>query len=136
QTHATITCPSPKVLLSGGTLSTSDQVPAILTSAWPRNSTQFTAYMLNGTATDQNLTVLAICAHRPAGYKIASNSVALEPGFTLGDGIACPAGTSVVGGGAQDPDHVRVVQIGGSLDEDAMAWSIDVNNTGKLVHQV
>jgi hypothetical protein len=136
QSHATATCPSPKVVLSGGTLSTSDQVPAILTSAWPKSSTQFTGYMLNGTATDQQFTVLAICASKPAGYKIASNSVPLDPGFTLGDGIACPTGRSVVGGGTQDPDHVRVVQVGGSLDEDNLAWFINVNNTGKLVHQV
>jgi hypothetical protein len=136
QSHATATCPSPKVLLSGGTLSTSDQVPAILTSAWPKSSAQFTGYMLNGTATDQKFTVLAICGQKPAGYKIASNGVPLDPGFTLGDGIGCPAGTSVLGGGTQDPDHVRVVQVGGSVDQGASAWEIDVNNTGKLVHQV
>jgi hypothetical protein len=136
QSHATVTCPSPKVLLSGGTLSSADQVTGILTSAWPRSSAKFTGYMFNGTATDQTFTVEAICAHKPAGYKITSNSVALGPGTTLGDGIPCPAGTSVLGGGTQDPDHVPVVQIAGSIDEDSTAWGISVNNNGQSVHQV
>jgi len=136
QSHASVTCPSPKVLLSGGTLSSADQVTAFLTSAWPQGSARFTGYMFNGTATDQSFTVEAICGHKPAGYKIATNSVLLDSGFTLSDGIACPAGTSVLGGGTQDPDHVPVVQVAGSIDEDASAWHIDVNNLGQSAHQV
>jgi hypothetical protein len=136
QAHATATCPSPKVLLGGGTLSTSDQVAAILTSAWPRSSTKFTGYMYNGTTTDAKLDVFAICGHKPAGYKIASNSAAVDPGFTLFDGIACPTGTSALDGGAQVTDHVPVVQVGGSIDQGAFGWAINVNNTGQSVHQV
>ena len=136
QSHATVTCPSPKVLLGGGTLSSVDQVTGFLTSAWPSGSAKFTGYMFNGTTTDQSFTVLAICGHKPAGYKIASNSVALDPGFTLGDGIGCPAGTSALSGGAQDPDHVPVVQVAGSIDQGTSAWSINVNNGDQSVHQV
>lgn len=136
QSHATVTCPSPKVLLGGGSLSTSDQAPAILTSAWPRSSSKFTAYMFNGTATDVRLDVLAICGHKPAGYKIVSNSAAVDPGFTLIDGIGCPVGTSALSGGAQDPDHVPDVQVGGSIDQGASGWVINMNNTGPSAHQV
>jgi hypothetical protein len=136
QTHDTVTCPSPKVLLSGGTLSSDDQVTSFLTSAWPVSSARFTAYMVNGTATDQAFTVEAICAHKPVGYKIATNSAPVDPGATLSDGIACPSGTSVLGGGGQDPDHVKVVQVAGSIDESATAWDIGMNDDGQLVHQV
>jgi hypothetical protein len=136
QTHATVTCPAPKVLLSGGTLSSADQVTAFLTSAWPRSSAKFTGYMFNGTSTDQTFTVEAICGHKPAGYKITSNSAAVDPGFTLSDGIGCPIGTSVLGGGTQDPDHVPVVQLAGSIDEGASTWNIDMSNLGQSVHQV
>jgi hypothetical protein len=136
QSHATATCPAPKALLGGGTLSSADQVTGILTSAWPLGPARFTGYMFNGTASDQTFTVLAICGHKPAGYKIASNSVALEPGFTLADGIACPAGTSALSGGAQDPDHVPVVQVAGSISQGATAWAIQVNNDDQSVHQV
>ena len=136
QSHAAVTCPSPKVLLSGGTLSSADEVTGILTSAWPASSAKFTGYMFNGTAADQTFTVEAICGHKPAGYKITSNGVALGPDATLSDGIACPAGTSVLGGGTQDPDHVPVVQVAGSIDEDVSAWVIEVNNNGQSAHQV
>lgn len=136
QSHATATCPAPKVLLGGGTLSSADQVAGILTSAWPLSSAKFSGYMFNGTATDQTFTVLAICGHKPAGYKIASNSATVDPGFTLGDGIGCPAGTSALSGGAQDPDHVPVVQVAGSIDQGASAWAIQVNNHDQSAHQV
>jgi hypothetical protein len=136
QSHATVTCPSPKVLLGGGTLSSADQVTAFLTSAWPPGSAKFTGYMFNGTTTDQSFTVEAICGHKPAGYKMVTNSASVDPGFTLSDGIGCPTGTSVVGGGVQVPDHVPVVQAAGSIDQGAFAWDVDVNNLGQSAHQV
>jgi hypothetical protein len=136
QSHASVTCPSPKVLLGGGTLSSADQVTGFLTSAWPQSSAKFTGYMFNGTATDQSFTVEAICGHKPAGYKVATNGALVEAGFTLSDGIACPTGTSVLSGGAQDPDHVPVVQVAGSINEGTTAWTINVNNLGQSAHQV
>jgi hypothetical protein len=92
--------------------------------------------MFNGTATDETLDVLAICGHKPTGYKIASNSAVVDPGATLIDGIACPTGTSALSGGTQDPDHVPAVQVGGSIDQGAFGWVINVNNAGPSVHQV
>jgi hypothetical protein len=136
QSHATATCPSPNVLLGGGTLSTSDQVAAILTSAWPRSTAKFTGYLDNGTASDAQLVVYAICGHKPAGYTIASNSTALGPGSTLIDGIACPAGTSALDGGAQVPDHAPALQVSGSIDQGALGWLINVSNTGQSADQV
>jgi hypothetical protein len=70
------------------------------------------------------------------GYKITSNSAPVDPGFTLSDGIACPTGTSALGGGTQDPDHDPVVQLAGSIDQGASAWIIDMNNLGQSAHQV
>ena len=61
QSHASVACPSPKVLLGGGTLSSADQVTAFLTSAWPPGPARFTGYMFNGTTSDQSFTVEAIC---------------------------------------------------------------------------
>ncbi len=136
QSHATVMCPSPKVLLGGGTLSSADEVTAFLTSAWPLGPARFTGYMFNGTTSDQSFTVEAICGHKPAGYKIASNSASVDPGAVLSDGIACPAGTSVLSGGTQDPDHVPAVQVAGSNDEDTSAWNIAVNNLDQSAHLV
>jgi len=135
QSHSTATCPSPDVLLGGGTLSTADQVGAILTSAWPRSSAKFTGYLYNGTTSDANFIVYAICGHKPAGYKIASISGSVGPSGTLEDGIACPAGTSTLDGGAQSPDHVPAVQVSGSIDQGSSGWTIALNNTGQSAEQ-
>ena len=136
QSHGTATCPSPLVVFGGGTVSNSFDVTVVLTSAWPRDSARFTAYVFNGTATNQNFTVAAICGPGPAGYKIVRNSASADPGSTLSDGIGCPAGTSVLSGGVQVPSHVPVVQVAGSIDQGALSWAIDVNNTGPLAHKV
>jgi hypothetical protein len=127
QSQATAICPSPKVVLGGGTLSTSDQAPAVLTSAWPASSRKFTGYMYNGTATDAELIVYAVCGHRPTGYAIASNSASVGAGL-LRDGIACPAGTSALDGGAQTMGHNPLVQVDGSIDQGAFGWIIAMNN--------
>ena len=135
QSHATATCPLLDVLLGGGTLSTSSQVGAVLTSAWPRTSVKFTGYMYNGTTTDAKFTVLAICGHKPTGYMITSNGTTVGPGLLI-DGIACPTGTSVVDGGTQDPAHLPVVQVIGSIDQDTSSWIVGVANDGTATEQV
>jgi len=135
QSHATATCPSPKVLLGGGALSTADQVAANLTSAWPQSSAKFTGYLYNGTTSDANFIVYAICGHKPAGYKIASNSGSIGPDATLEDGLLCPAGTSALDGGAQALDHPPAVQLSGSIDQGPSGWSIALNNTGQSADQ-
>jgi hypothetical protein len=128
QAQATAVCPSPKVVLGGGTLSTSDQAPAVLTSAWPAAPAKFKGYLYNGTPTDASLTVYAICGDKPTGYKIASNGGPFGPGTLLG-GAACPAGTSALDGGAQTVGHSPLVQVGGSIDDGATGWFIVMNNT-------
>jgi hypothetical protein len=135
QSDATATCPSPDVLLGGGTLSTADQVGAVLTSAWPRSSAKFKGYMYNGTSSDANFIVYAVCGHKPADYKFTSNSSSLGPGV-LEDGLVCPTGTSVLDGGVQVPDHDPAVQLSGSIDQGPSGWSIEVNNTGQSTIQV
>jgi hypothetical protein len=92
--------------------------------------------MDNGTTTDARLDVFAICGHKPAGYKIVSNGAAVDPGFTLGDGIGCPIGTAALSGGARVIGHSPAVQVGGSIDQGAFGWAIDVNNTTASVQQV
>jgi hypothetical protein len=129
QSHATAVCPSPKVVLGGGTLSTSDQAAAVLTSAWPAASNKFTGFMYNGTASDARLTVYAVCGDKPTGFKIVSNSSSVGSGSTLLDGIACPAGTSALDGGARTVGHSPLVQLGGSIGQGAFGWIVKMNNT-------
>ena len=136
QSQATAVCPSHKVVLGGGTLSTSDQAGAVLTSAWPAASKKFTAYMYNGTADDARLIVYVVCGHKPTGYTIVSNSSSVGSGSTLLDGIACPAGTSALDGGAQAVGHSPLVQVGGSIDQGAFGWSLKMNNEAPSTQEV
>src|SRR5215469_11860061 len=122
QSHATATCPAPDVLLGGGALATADQAADVLTSAWPRTSVKFTGYLDNGMTSVANLIVDAVCGHKPAGYKIVSSGGPVPPGATALDSITCPAGTSPLDGGAQIPDHVPAVQIGGTVNQTPPGW--------------
>jgi hypothetical protein len=136
QSHATATCPAPDVLLSGGALATADTAADVLTSAWPRTSVKFTGYLDNAATSVANLIVDAVCGHKPAGYKIVSDGGPLPPGATALDSITCPAGTSPLDGGAQIPDHVPTVQIGGTVNQTPPGWFIVVSNTGQAVHRL
>jgi hypothetical protein len=129
QSHATATCPARKVVLGGGTLSTSDQAPAALTSAWPAAPSKFKGYMYNGTTTDAELIVYAICGDKPTGYTTAKDSGSFGPASTVLQGIACPAGTSALDGGAKTVGHSPLVQVDGSIDQGAFGWAIELNNT-------
>lgn len=133
-----VACPTGTVVWGGGVVFLGGTTSSLnVNTSQPSGSTGWEARVNNsGTTTDQSFTLEAICGHKPAGYKIATNSALLEASFTLSDGIGCPTGTSVLSGGAQDPDHVPVVQVAGSIDEDASAWHIDVNNLGQSAHQV
>lgn len=85
--------------------------------------------MYNGTPSDAMLIVYAVCGHKPAGYRIVSNSGSVGSGSTLLDGLACPAGTSALDGGAQTVGHSPLVQVGGSIDQGAFGWVVKMNNT-------
>ena len=74
QVTTTATCPGRRVLLGGGTLSTSDVPGAAITSAWPSSSKTFTGVMFNGTSRAERLTVFALCGRKPRGYQIVSST--------------------------------------------------------------
>ncbi len=135
QAHATATCPSPDVLPGGGALPAAGEAAAVLASAWPSTSAKFTGYLDNGTAFASNLIADAVCGHKPAGYKIVSDSFTLGPQSLLLDGLTCPSGTPALDGGTQVPGHAPAVQISGSIGEGHLGWAAAVNNTGLATEQ-
>lgn len=135
QAHATAECPYPQVVLGGGTLSTSDQATAVLTSAWPVGPAKFTGYMYNATPNDAKFTVFAVCGHRPTGYKIFSNNASFGPGVLL-DSLTCPADKSVLDGGVKTVGHSPLVQVGGLIDQGHGGWTLKMNNDTTSGQQV
>ena len=135
QAHTTAECPYPQVVLGGGTLSTSDAATAVQTSAWPVGPAKFAGYMYNATTSDARFTVLAVCGHRPTGYKILSNNASFGPGVLL-DSIGCPTGKSVLDGGVKTVGHSPLVQVGGLIDEGPGGWALKMNNDTAATQQV
>ena len=128
---ATATCPANTVVLSGGVLSTSDQVGARVLGAWPVNRTTFRAAILNATASDQRLTAEAVCAHKPAGYTIARKAFTESPNTLDIGGASCPAGTSVLGGGIQITGGDTTAIVHSSINNQTTCWSVNLT-TGSV----
>ena len=92
--------------------------------------------MYNATATDARLIVYVVCGHKPTGCKVVSASPSVGSGSTLLDGIACPAGTPALDGGAKTVGHSPLIQVSGSIDQGALGWAIKMNNTAPSQQQV
>ncbi len=99
QTSGVATCPAKTVILSGGVLSTGDQASVYLTSAHPTSGRTFKAFQNNGSSNDQPFYVYALCAAKPPGYTRTSASSTAPAGEQGAVNAACPANTSVIGGG-------------------------------------
>ena len=136
QSHATAVCPSPKVVIAGGALSTSDEVDAFLTSIGPAGTTKFKVFVYNGTSTDAKVTAYAICAAKPRGYSITSTSFSVPQQMTWVSGFGCPGRHWVIGGGVQAVDHLPVVRVNQSADDGSYGWVIQATNSGQEPHQV
>lgn len=95
----TATCPSTKVLISGGVSSFADSASVFLVRAWPVSWRGFRATQANETSGDEPFYVYALCATKPAGY--AQTKVSVTVAYqTQGSAAAkCPATTAVIGGG-------------------------------------
>jgi hypothetical protein len=129
QSAAVAVCPTATRLLSGGTLSTADTTDVQLLSAWPLDRHRFKSVMFNGSAADQRLTTFAICASKPAGYTITSQT-GTDTGGPVTD-IAdafCPAGTSIVGGGMHVTGPRPAVTVGASFDDETTVWLTEAVN--------
>lgn len=129
QSTGTAVCPTGTVVLSGGALSTSDQVGASLLSAWPSSTTRFKAIMFNGTSNDERLTIFAVCAQRPAGYAIisAKGHDTGGPDTVIG-GSQCPAGV-VIGGGVKFKAPQPAVTLGALFGEPDTQYFAEVENS-------
>jgi hypothetical protein len=128
ETLATVGCPKKTVVLSGGALSTSESALADLTSAFPIGQTKFRGTVFNGTGAAANLQVYAVCAARPAGYKIATRTETALAHDTLLGTLGCPAKTSIVGGGVKLATPEAGMSIPDDLDGASTGWDADVVN--------
>ena len=128
---ATATCPVNTVVLSGGVLSTSDEVGARMLGAWPTSKTSFRAVELNATSSDARLTAEALCAAKPAGYTIVRSTLTENPMTLDLGGESCPAGKSVIGGGVRITGGDATALVHTSIENGTTGWANDIT-TGSV----
>jgi hypothetical protein len=127
QSSATAVCPVKTVLLSGGSLSTSDEAQAFLLGAYPSSTTSFTAVMWNGTTRNETLTTFAICGRKPKGYELhTSTGSGTGPATFLGGGH-CKPGKVLIGGGVRPGTFLPAIGIGSSLADEDTQWLYELN---------
>jgi hypothetical protein len=132
QTSGTADCPSPTVVWSGGVLTSSQDLAVSVNSSWPSSATEWDAVVNNGSASDENMTVYAVCADAPLNYGTATVTVSpVEPGQTVGSEVVCPKHTVVLGGGG----HLVSASLSATLNASAprvngraYSWLIAANN--------
>ena len=117
-------------MLSGGALSSSVSINVDLLSAWPQSMHKFKAVMWNGSAEDAQLTTFAVCGQQPLRYSIAPLTLTDQGGPNTVDlmGSACPARSSVIGGGIHVSSARPGVTLGESDDESSMGWTVELIN--------
>ena len=101
QASASAVCPTGTVVWGGGVAETlSDPAGASLSVSSPTAKTGWFGRANNPTSDDSSFSVDAQCAKKPAGYAIVVKAVTDKPGSPRGATATCPAGTVVIGGGA------------------------------------
>jgi hypothetical protein len=130
ESHATVTCPANTVVLSGGVETTSTSVDTVVTNAWPKSSTQFVAWVSNGSTTNATDHVLAVCAARPPGYSLRSVASSDPPGTGVAIAQACPINTSVIGGGASSSIKTPAFTLFALAPGSRTTWDTQITNSG------
>jgi hypothetical protein len=130
QAGATAVCPTGLVVLGGGAQTTADGPGSWLTLLGPTSATKFRAVNWNGAGAPETLIVYAICAQKPAGYRIVTSSTT-DSGApdTVNAGTVCPAGSVVVSGGVLPSSPSPLVWLGGEESDGAHEWLSEVVNT-------
>jgi hypothetical protein len=136
QTSGSATCPKGTVLLSGSVLSHGDTTSEYQTSAWPSSSRKFTAYQENSSSSDQPFDVTALCAQKPAGYKIVTATDSAPADSIWEAAASCPSGTSVIGGGVHVATPQPQVTPNWSKDASSKTWDAVVYNANATTAQI
>jgi hypothetical protein len=136
---AQISCPAGTVVWGGGTAIAGISGPAetIDTSA-PGGPTSWRARVSNpgpgaAQAANGGMDVLAICGHKPAGYRIVRASGTAGPTGTpvvITGGPGCPHGTSVIGGGARVGAPLPSTPLAQAIDGGSGNWVSTIVRTG------
>ena len=134
QTQGKAMCPTKDVVLGGGVLIVSDNLNADVNSSWPTNARTWAVNVNNGDSAPSNVTIYAVCAHKPTGYQQVKTATIANPAGEQTRQIAdCPAGKDVLGGGGHSTSSSLAVAESSSLPGKTttptrFAWGVGENN--------
>lgn len=136
--RVTVTCPAGKVVTGGGAhiLDAVFRDQVTIQESGPAGSTGWTVALLLKRPDARNIAFYAACITPPFGYQVVRQDVAISGGGSWLSSKACPAGTTVLGGGALVADSGggdahTVIQGTFGLGP---AWSSDVRNNDSRAH--
>ena len=120
-------CPMGTVALGGGAGAVSAYG---LAGAYPETGGAGWVGVINNPGIDSlNFNIWALCAKKPAGYKIVrAAGVVVAAGSTRGNAAFCPTGTEVLGGGASIDSTSATVALNSSYPSNQTTWGISVAN--------
>ncbi|MCJ7737337.1 MAG: NBR1-Ig-like domain-containing protein, partial [Anaerolineae bacterium] len=132
--NATAACPSGSILVSGGFAVAS--LPDMFISTHSMNGNGWRAYAKNDTGSSRTLTVYAVCLHNAAGGATTQVSTQVTAAAnSLGHAVvACPAGSTVMGGGWATTEDDALHVFNSSMSGNGwQVWARNSTGGGKLM---
>jgi hypothetical protein len=130
QDVATAYCPGTEQPVGGGAFVSSSDVHVNINRSYPDPSVSgWTTSISNASAASTNVTAYAICmAYSPYYKVVASATATVNPDSVNSQAVACPAHTSVLGGGAYSFSPATDVYMNSSVPSSAAGgvtgWSV------------
>ena len=145
QDVATAYCPGTKQPVGGGAFVSSSDLQVNLNRSYPDYG-GWTVSVSNGSASPTDVTGYAICMAYSSYYKVVTSAPAwVNPDSVSSQAVACPAHTSVTGGGAYNSSPATDVNINSTVPSSAAGgqtgWSVamassDPSSTSFTVYAV
>lgn len=104
-----VACPAGTVVLGGGVRKVGAPIepsPVVVQESNPGTTGGGTTFgwlvaARNTAAAERTLEISAVCAEPPPGYELVRTDAIVQSGEVMRQSVSCPAGTVVLGGGAQ-----------------------------------
>jgi uncharacterized protein YjlB len=130
ESDGSVVCPKATVPIGGSVfVQSSPELRVNVSASFPFGGF-WAGSVKNSSATASTFSVVAVCANRPAGYKVVQSAMVANPAFTQTRAAAtCPAGTMPLGGGGVTSSSSTDNNMNGTAPN-GRSWTVTQNNAG------
>ena len=130
ESDGSVVCPKATVPIGGSVfVQSSPELRVNVSASFPFGGF-WAGSVKNSSDTASTFAVVAVCAHRPAGYRIVDSATVANPAFTQSRAAAtCPAGTLPLGGGGATSSSSTDNNMNGTAPN-GRSWTVTQNNAG------